>query len=209
VAAEGLRNTFVVVQDMFMTATAKLADVVLPTSNLYEKSGTVTNTFGDLQLVKKAADRAGVRSDLELIVRIADTICEDVHTLVPFGKGVRADMGQSRGVQSGEADRHGIWLAAHDLEPRVSPFDPNAILDEIQRLVPGYDFDRIDLLAGTSQHVEPDGSRLVHISQLADRPDGVMPSGDTLFSSGTLGHYSEKLNEVEAFQTKKSMVAAD
>jgi NADH-quinone oxidoreductase subunit G len=209
VAAEGLRNTFVVVQDMFMTATAKLADVVLPTSNLYEKSGTVTNTFGDLQLVKKAADRAGVRSDLELIVRIADTIGEDVHTLVPFGKGVRADMGQSRGVQSGEADRHGIWLAAHDLEPRVSPFDPNAILDEIQRLVPGYDFDRIDLLAGTSQHVEPDGSRLVHISQLADRPDGVMPSGDTLFSSGTLGHYSEKLNEVEAFQTKKSMVAAD
>jgi NADH-quinone oxidoreductase subunit G len=209
VAAEGLRNTFVVVQDMFMTATAKLADVVLPTSNLYEKSGTVTNTFGDLQLVKKSADRAGVRSDLELIVRIADTIGEDVHTLVPFGKGVRADMGQSRGVQSGEADRHGIWLAAHDLEPRVSPFDPNAILDEIQRLVPGYDFDRIDLLAGTSQHVEPDGSRLVHISQLADRPDGVMPSGDTLFSSGTLGHYSEKLNEVEVFQTKKSMVAAD
>ena len=45
-----------------MTATAKLADVVLPTANLYEKSGTVTNTFGDLQQVKKAADRAGVRS---------------------------------------------------------------------------------------------------------------------------------------------------
>jgi NADH-quinone oxidoreductase subunit G len=209
VSAEALRNTFVVVQDMFMTATAKLADVVLPTSNLYEKSGTVTNTFGDLQLVKKAADRAGVRSDLELIVRIADTMGEDVHTLVPFGKGVRADMGQSRGAQSGEADRHGIWLAAHNLEPKVSPFDPNAILDEIQRLVPGYDFDRIDLLAGASQHVEPDGSGLVNISQLANRTDGVMPSGDTLFTSGTLGHYSEKLNEVEVFQAKKSMVAAD
>lgn len=209
VSAEALRNTFVVVQDMFMTATAKLADVVLPTSNLYEKSGTVTNTFGDLQLVKKAADRAGVRSDLELIVRIADTMGEDVHTLVPFGKGVRADMGQSRGVQSGEADRHGIWLAAHDLEPRVSPFDPNAILDEIQRLVPGYDFDRIDLLAGTSQHVEPDGNGLVNIAQLSDKPDGVMPSGDMLFTSGTLGHYSEKLIEVEVFQAKKNMVAAD
>ncbi len=209
VSAEALRSTFVVVQDMFMTATAKLADVVLPTSSLYEKSGTVTNTFGDLQVVKKAADRAGVRSDLELIVRIADTMGEDVHTLVPFGKGVRADMGQSRGPQSGEADRHGIWLAAHDLEPKVSPFDPNAILDEIQRLVPGYDFDRIDLLAGTSQHVAPDGARLVQISQFANRPDGVMPSGDTLFTSGTLGHYSEKLNEVEEFQAKKSMVAAD
>jgi NADH-quinone oxidoreductase subunit G len=209
VAPEALRNTFVVVQDMFMTATAKLADVILPTSNLYEKSGTVTNTFGDLQLVKKAGDRAGVRSDLELIVRIADTMGEDVHTLVPFGKGVRADMGQSRGAQSGEADRHGIWLAAHNLEPKLSPFDPNAILDEIQRLVPGYDFDRIDLLSGASRHVAPDGAGLVQISQIADRPDGVMPSGDTLFTSGTLGHYSEKLNEVDEFQAKKRMVAAD
>ena len=209
VSAPALRNTFVVVQDMFMTATAKLADVVLPTANLYEKSGTVTNTFGDLQQVKKAADRAGVRSDLELIVRIADTMGEDVHTLVPFGKGVRADMGQSRGAQSGEADRHGIWLAAHNLEPKLSPFDPNAILDEIQRLVPGYDFDRIDLLAGSSQRVAPDGAGLVQVSQIADRRDGLMPSGDTLFTSGTLGHYSEKLNEVEEFQAKKSMVAAD
>jgi NADH-quinone oxidoreductase subunit G len=209
VPAEALRNTFVVVQDMFMTATAKLADVVLPTANLYEKSGTVTNTFGDLQLVKKAADRAGVRTDLELIVRIADTMGEDVHTLVPFGKGVRADMGQSRGAQSGEADRHGIWLAAHNLEPRLSPFDPNALLDEIQRLVPGYDSDRTDLLSGTSQHVEPDGTGLVKSQQIANRLDGVMPSGDTLFTSGTLGHYSEKLNEVEVFQAKKSMIAAD
>ncbi|MHB1959641.1 MAG: NADH-quinone oxidoreductase subunit NuoG [Acidobacteriaceae bacterium] len=209
VAVDALRNTFVVVQDMFMTATAKLADVILPTANLYEKSGTVTNTFGDLQLVKKAADRAGVRSDLELIVRIADTMGEDIRTLVPFGKGVRADMGQSRGAQSGEADRHGIWLAAHNLEPKLSPFDPNAILDEIQRLVPGYDFDRMELLAGTSQHVEPNGSGLMEISLFANRPDGAMPSGDTLFTSGTLGHYSEKLNEVKVFQEKKSMVAAD
>ncbi|HTU50577.1 MAG TPA: molybdopterin-dependent oxidoreductase, partial [Acidobacteriaceae bacterium] len=209
VSPEALRNTFVVVQDMFMTATAKLADVILPTANLYEKSGTVTNTFGDLQQVKKAADRAGVRSDLELIVRIADTMGEDVHTLVPFGKGVRADMGQSRGAQSGEADRHGIWLAAHGLEPKLSPFDPNAILDEIQRLVPGYDFDRLNFLAGASQHVSPDGGSLAQSANIAGRPDGVLPSGDTLFTSGTLGHYSEKLNEVEEFQEKKSMVAAD
>ena len=51
------RDTFVIVQDMFLTETAALADVVLPAANLYEKSGTVTNTFGDVQLVNKAADR--------------------------------------------------------------------------------------------------------------------------------------------------------
>ena len=49
----------------------QLADVVLPAANLYEKSGSVTNSYGDLQLVKKAADRAGVRTDFELIVRLA------------------------------------------------------------------------------------------------------------------------------------------
>ena len=53
------RRHFIVVQDMFLTETALLADVVLPTSNLYEKAGTVTNTYGDQQLVKKAGDRAG------------------------------------------------------------------------------------------------------------------------------------------------------
>jgi len=208
--AETLRNTFVVVQDMFLTATAKLADVILPTANLYEKSGTVTNTFGDLQLVKKAADRAGVRSDLELIVRIADQMGEDIHTLVPFGKGVRGDMGQSRGAQSGEADRHGIWLAAHNLEPKLSPFDPFALLDEIQRLVPGYDFDRMNFLAGASQQVQPAAFADTHqLFKTADRPEGVMPSGDGLFTSGTLGEYSEKLNEVELFQENKVLVAAD
>ncbi|MHB8302847.1 MAG: NADH-quinone oxidoreductase subunit NuoG [Acidobacteriaceae bacterium] len=209
VRAETLQNTFLVVQDMFLTATAKLADVVLPTASLYEKSGTVTNTYGDVQLVKKAADRAGVRTDLELIVRIADAMGHDVRQLVPFGKGVRADMGQSRGVQSGEADRHGIWLAAHNLEPKLSPFDPNALLDEIQRLVPGYDFDRIDLLSGTSRQVQPANGESVQISDPSVQTDTIVPSGDTLFSSSTLGRFSEKLNEVQAFQGKKNLVAAD
>ena len=59
--------------------------MVLPAANLYEKSGTVTNTYGDLQLVKKAADRAGVRTDFELIVRLADRAGVNPRSLVPFG----------------------------------------------------------------------------------------------------------------------------
>jgi NADH-quinone oxidoreductase subunit G len=212
--AETFANTFLVVQDMFPTATAKMADVILPTASLYEKLGTVTNTFGDLQPVRKAADRAGVRSDLELIVRIADRMGEDIRTLVPFGNGVRGDMGQSRGVQSGEADRHGIWLEAHNLEPKLSPFDPNALLDEIQRVTPGYEFDRIALLTGESQQVQPAAFlEPEKASSLHARLDGIVPSGDGLFSSGTLGQYSEKLNEVEVFQeskdAEKNVVAAD
>ena len=68
---------------------------MLPAASLYEKSGTVTNTFGDVQLVKKAADRAGVKPDFEILVRLADAMGADVKALVPFGKGgVTADLGQ-------------------------------------------------------------------------------------------------------------------
>jgi NADH-quinone oxidoreductase subunit G len=192
--AADLRNTFIIAQDMFLTETAKLASVIFPAANLYEKSGTVSNTYGDLQLVKKAADKAGVRTDFEIIVRLADAMGADIRKLVPFGKaGVRADFGQARGAQSGEADRHGVWLAANHLDPRLSPFDPFAILDEIQRLVPAYSVPRLDLLAGNDQHLN---SGLVQIEIAAPRRDLVLPSNDTLFTSGTLGRYSHTLGSV-------------
>ena len=195
-----LKDTFVVVQDMFLTETAALADVILPAANLYEKSGSVTNSYGDLQPVKKAADRAGVRTDFEMIVRLADKIGSDVRSLVPFGNGVRADMGQTRGAQSGEADRHAVWLTANNLEPRLSPFDPMAILDEIQRLVPGYALSRLQLLSGNDQHLSPPAAN--QLVQITNRRDLVLPSGDTLFTSGTLGRYSAALNNVHEFQDR-------
>ncbi len=153
-----LAQTFLVVQDMFLTETAAMADVVLPAANAYEKSGTFTNTCGDLQILKKAAEVTATKSDFEMIVRIADATGFEVAKLVPFGRGTHADMGQSRGAQSGEADRHSVWLEAHGLEPKMSPFDPVAILDEIQRLVPGYDVSRVNLLSGNDEHTTLSGS---------------------------------------------------
>jgi NADH-quinone oxidoreductase subunit G len=185
-------QSFVVVQDMFLTETAVIADVVLPAANAYEKSGTFTNTCGDLQLNKKAGEVTGTKSDYEMIVRIADAMGADVRKLVPFGHGERADMGQSRGAQSGEADRHGVWLEAHGLEPKMSPFDPMAILDEIQRLVPGYDVSRMNLLAGNDEHTTlTDGG-----PGARHDPALIAPAHDDLFSSGTLGRYSRALNSV-------------
>ena len=74
-------------------------------------------------------------------------------------------MGQTRGAQSGEADRHAVWMTANNLEPKTSPFDPFAILDEIQRLVPGYDkLLRLQLLSGNDQHIAPAASGLVQIT---------------------------------------------
>ncbi len=207
-----LKNTFVVVQEMFLTETAALADVVLPAANLYEKSGSVTNSYGDLQQVKKAADRAGVRTDFEMIVRIADKMGAEVRKLVPFGTGVRADMGQTRGAQSGEADRHAVWLTANNLEPRLSPFDPYAILDEIQRLVPGYNLMRLQLLSGNDQHLSPAATPLkdsADLVQISNRRDLVLPANDTLFTSGTLGRYSSMLQDVQQFQNRVDTQTAD
>jgi len=202
-----VKNAFVVVQDLFLTETAKLADVVLPAASLYEKSGTVTNTFGDVQLVKKAADRPGVRSDFEILVRLASAMGADVKSLVPFGiGGVRADLGQTRGAQSGEADRHGVWLAARGLEPKLSPFDPLAVLDEIERLVPSYKLDRLNLFSGNDVRTEPG---FVPVSALtAGRPNLVAPSHDGLFTSGTLGQYSEYMNELDRYQAEQKQELA-
>jgi NADH-quinone oxidoreductase subunit G len=198
-------KSFVVVQDMFLTETANIADVVLPVANAYEKSGTVTSTAGDLQLAKKAGEVADTKPDFEMIVRIADAMGFDVHKLVPFGGGTHADMGQARGAQSGEADRHAVWLEAHNLEPKMTPFDPMAILDEIQRLVAGYDVSRINLLAGNDQHVEiaHSGGGAIH------KPELIAPAHDDLFSSGTLGRYSHTLNAVYENKSAEPEVAAD
>jgi NADH-quinone oxidoreductase subunit G len=192
-----LKNTFVIVQDLFLTETAALADIVFPAASLYEKTGTVTNTFGDLQLVKKAADHAGVKPDFEILVRLAGSMGVDVKKLVPFGSGgVTADLGQSRGAQSGEADRHAVWLASNGLEPKLSPFDPLAVLDEIERLVPGYKLDRLNLFGGNDVPTEPG---FVPVSALSGS-DAIVPAHDGLFTSGTLGRYSPALLELEQHQ---------
>ena len=65
----------VVVQDLFLTETAYLADVVLPATAWPEKVGTVTNTDRMVQLGRKAIEPPGdAREDLWLIVEIARRI---------------------------------------------------------------------------------------------------------------------------------------
>jgi NADH-quinone oxidoreductase subunit G len=203
--SETLEGTFLIVQDLFLTETARLADVVFPAASLYEKSGTVTSSYGDVQLVKKAADRAGVKTDFEILVRLADAMGADVKALVPFGKaGTGADLGQTRGAQAGEADRHAVWLAANNLELRLSPFDPLAVLDEIARLVPGYQLDRVNLFGGNAMPSTLSATPgFVPMSALT-----TAPAHDSLFTSGTLGRYSSALRQLEKHQTHETAGAA-
>jgi predicted molibdopterin-dependent oxidoreductase YjgC len=68
---EGLE--FLVVQDIFLTPTAELADVVLPAAAAWaESEGTVTNSERRVQRVRKALDPPGeARDDLQIIAELA------------------------------------------------------------------------------------------------------------------------------------------
>ncbi len=65
---------FMVVQDMFLTATAELADVVFPAAAGWaESDGTVTNSERRVQRVRKALDPPGqARDDMDIISLLAD-----------------------------------------------------------------------------------------------------------------------------------------
>jgi formate dehydrogenase major subunit len=72
-AREGIAKLeHLVVQDIFLTETAYLADVVLPASAWPEKTGTVTNTDRMVQLGRRALDMPGdARQDLWIIQQMA------------------------------------------------------------------------------------------------------------------------------------------
>jgi len=72
VAEKNLKDLeFLVVQDMFLTETAKMADVVLPAAAFAEKTGTVTNTERRVQLINQALKPDGCKTDLEIVNLIA------------------------------------------------------------------------------------------------------------------------------------------
>ena len=64
-------NAFVIVQDLFMTETAKHANLVLPAASAYEKNGTVTNVCGEVQKLKQAVKVMGTKTDLEIMGSVA------------------------------------------------------------------------------------------------------------------------------------------
>jgi anaerobic selenocysteine-containing dehydrogenase len=66
---------FVVVQDLFLTETARLADVVLPAAGWGEKTGTYTNADRTVHLSEKAVEPPGeARSDLDIVLAYADAM---------------------------------------------------------------------------------------------------------------------------------------
>ena len=65
-------TTFVMVSELFMTETARLADLVLPAKGAFEKSGTTINLVGDILPVNASLQApVGPLSDLEMLIGLA------------------------------------------------------------------------------------------------------------------------------------------
>ncbi|MER7702528.1 nitrate reductase [Kitasatospora sp. NPDC097605] len=68
----GQERLFTVVQDLYPTETAQLADVVLPAATWGEKTGTFTNADRTVHLCEKAVDAPGeARADLDILLDYA------------------------------------------------------------------------------------------------------------------------------------------
>jgi predicted molibdopterin-dependent oxidoreductase YjgC len=69
---------FLVVQDLFLTETAKLASVVLPAASFAEINGTFTGQAGELQILKKAIEPKGKSlPDWQIVMKLAGQMGAD------------------------------------------------------------------------------------------------------------------------------------
>lgn len=75
---------FLIVQDIFLTETAQLADVVLPAACFTEKDGTFTNTERKVQRLRKAVNPPGeARDDLSILVQLSAMLGYPMQTTTP------------------------------------------------------------------------------------------------------------------------------
>jgi predicted molibdopterin-dependent oxidoreductase YjgC len=103
---------FLVCQEIFMSETAKLADVILPASSFAEKNGTFTNTERRVQRVRKAVNPPGeAKPDWEIICLMstamghpmsyadAGEIFDEMASLTPSYGGMSFDRIDEVGLQ--------------------------------------------------------------------------------------------------------------
>jgi formate dehydrogenase alpha subunit len=111
---EGLKNLdFLVVQDIFLTETAKLAHLVLPASSFAEKDGTFVNSDRRVLRVRKAVDLPGeARSDSRILLDIAartgynignyasdSEIFDEIAKAAPIMAGISWERIENQGIQ--------------------------------------------------------------------------------------------------------------
>jgi formate dehydrogenase major subunit len=141
---------FLVVQDLFLTQTARLADVVLPAAGWPETEGTFTNTERRVQRVRKAVSPPGAaREDWRIVAELAarmghemgyanaSDVWSEVATATPLLAGITWDRLEPEGIQWPCPDREhpgtpyihaGLWTGEQvgyfQPVPYVPPAEP-------------------------------------------------------------------------------------
>ncbi len=112
-----------VVHELFLTETAQLADVVFPAVCAYEKEGTLTNTCGEVQRLRRALNPDGGRSDFDILrllshalgkaipLRSPEAALEEIRQKVP---GYQVSLAA---LLAGQAERVSPIAAAGGSEP--------------------------------------------------------------------------------------------
>ncbi|HEV8303561.1 MAG TPA: formate dehydrogenase subunit alpha [Gemmatimonadales bacterium] len=103
---------FLAVQDLFLTETARYADVVLPGSSFAEKTGTFVNTERRIQLARRACNPPGsARGDLEVLIELsnrlglttpfqtAEQVMREIAQVTPSWAGVTYQRLEGAGLQ--------------------------------------------------------------------------------------------------------------
>ncbi|HYL56582.1 MAG TPA: molybdopterin-dependent oxidoreductase, partial [Gemmatimonadales bacterium] len=103
---------FLAVHDLFLTETARYADVVLPGSSFAEKSGTFVNTERRIQRTHAAVPTPGqARGDLEILIELssrlgletpfttAEDVMREIARVTPSWHGVTYDRLEGAGLQ--------------------------------------------------------------------------------------------------------------
>ena len=104
--------SFLVVQDIFLTETARYADVVLPSCCFAEKNGTFTNTARRIQRIRKAVEPPGLsKPDWQIICEVssrmgypmfygsAEEIMNEIAKVTPIYGGVSYERLDENGLQ--------------------------------------------------------------------------------------------------------------
>lgn len=102
---------FFVVQDLFLTSSAKFADAVLPVASFAEKSGTYTSADRRIQRLRPSISIVGVKTDLEIFVVLAalmgkpsltyngpDQVMNEIAKIVPLYAGITYDRLGENGI---------------------------------------------------------------------------------------------------------------
>ena len=111
-ARESLKKLdLLVVEDIFLTETAKLAHVVLPSASFAEKEGTFTNTERKVQRVRKAVEKPGeAKDDWEIISEISTRMGYPM--AYESAQAIMKEIGQVTpsycGINYGRLERDGI-----------------------------------------------------------------------------------------------------